>query len=82
MPKQRELIALFIILLRLTALAVCLDRARCKVMLEIFKEFTFAATHHLTANVNAGHPYASLPDPDARQPRHLRHGCIFSGRER
>lgn len=29
-------------------------------MIEIFKEFTFEAAHHLAANVAAGHPYAKL----------------------
>lgn len=29
-------------------------------MIEIFKEFTFDAAHHLAANVNTEHPYARL----------------------
>ena len=29
-------------------------------MIEIFKEFTFEAAHHLAVNVPAGHPYSKL----------------------
>jgi len=29
-------------------------------MIEVFKEFTFEAAHHLAANVEAGHAYARL----------------------
>jgi 6-pyruvoyltetrahydropterin/6-carboxytetrahydropterin synthase len=41
-------------------------------MIEIFKEFTFEAAHHLAANVEAGHAYGRLHGHSYRAEIHLR----------
>jgi 6-pyruvoyltetrahydropterin/6-carboxytetrahydropterin synthase len=41
-------------------------------MIEIVKEFSFDAAHHLGANVEAGHPYAALHGHSFRVEVHLR----------